>query len=448
MGIDAGFDMVPSLFNGVTDRHNWDRFIDIIKEHYKDDAQVEIMPNYINFKVGNHTRLPFEGHNFLRFSSKVSGAIAYASEAEHYIDTVTRVARVHFGSRIQYWNEATDQRGVYDWDQVYQSIRSYEQPDNFETPVSIAHFLSGTDYLRELNIPLFEIKNIPGKGKGIVAHLNISTGTRILCAAACSAIEGHAKEVTASFLPLHNNFPWKYPFSGRMPYLMDLILMFTASMPLGASSTTAAFRAPISWNTSKEHATIHAIRPIKSGTEIPISYDHGGPSSIRKRFLENSFGFTCTCNNCTLAPLSLQASDKRRTEMQILDEAIGNPFRMMSSPHESLHNCYSLLRVLEQEYDGHAGALIARLYYNASQICIAHMDQARASILAERAYQDRVICEGEDSPDTKRMKSLASKPADHGSFGVYSNRWQTSRESIAKGLDTVQFNTWLFRQEE
>lgn len=127
MGIDAGFDMIPPLSKGIVDRQNWSRFIEFIKKHYKDDAQVEIKPNYINFNAGEHPKLPFEGHKFLRFSSKVSGAIATNSGVEHYIDTVTRVAQVNFGSRILYWNEAVDQHGVYDWNRVHESIRSYEQ---------------------------------------------------------------------------------------------------------------------------------------------------------------------------------------------------------------------------------------------------------------------------------------------------------------------------------
>lgn len=104
MEINAGFNMVPRLSKGIVDRHNWGRFIDIIKEQYKDDARVEIKPNYIVFKAGEHPILPFEGHRFLRFSSKVSGAFAAASEVESYIDTVTLVAKAHFGSRVQYFD--------------------------------------------------------------------------------------------------------------------------------------------------------------------------------------------------------------------------------------------------------------------------------------------------------------------------------------------------------
>jgi hypothetical protein len=123
MGIDAGFDMVPRLSKGTADTQLWARFINAVKEHYKDDAQVEVTPNYILFKVGEHPNLPFEGHKFLRFSSKVSGQ----SRAWSYIDTVTGVAKANFGSRVQYWNEALDQSGRYNWREVHESIRSYDQ---------------------------------------------------------------------------------------------------------------------------------------------------------------------------------------------------------------------------------------------------------------------------------------------------------------------------------
>jgi hypothetical protein len=127
MGIDAGFDMVPPLSKGVVDRHKWNRFINTIKDRYKDDTQVEVKPNYINFKAGEHPMLPFEGHKFLRFSSKISGPRAADTSVDSYIDIVTRVAKVYFGSRVQYWNECGDQYGHYGWKEVHESIRSYEQ---------------------------------------------------------------------------------------------------------------------------------------------------------------------------------------------------------------------------------------------------------------------------------------------------------------------------------
>ncbi|OJD10723.1 hypothetical protein AJ78_08341 [Emergomyces pasteurianus Ep9510] len=338
---------------------------------------------------------------------------------------------------------------------------------------SPSDLMSSTDPLRELNIPLFEIKDIHGKGKGLITHFNISRGTCILCEKPliiaqhklhedlelllAAKLKAMLRTSQSQFLSLHNNFPGRYPFSG---------IVKTNALPCGSSSIVSGVYPTAclinhscipnthnSWNSREGHETIHAIRPIKSRTKITISYDHGGPSGVRQRFLKESFSFACTCSGYTLTPSFLKASDNRRniyiyiSQIQRLDEAIGDPFHMMNHPHESLQDCYSLFRVLEQEFNRHAGALVARLYYDAFQICIAHKDQARSSIFAERAYKARVICEGEDSPDTLCMKSLASQPADHSSFGVCSNKWQTTRESIPKGLDMLQFDKWLFRQE-
>ncbi len=125
MGIDAGFDMVPRLSKGAVDNHNWQSFIKVIKDRYQNDDLVESKPNYLEFKAGEHPLLPFEGHKFLRFSSKISGS--HAEGVEEYIDTVTRVARVSFGSRVRRWNEIFDQTGFYDWEEVNNSFRSYEQ---------------------------------------------------------------------------------------------------------------------------------------------------------------------------------------------------------------------------------------------------------------------------------------------------------------------------------
>ena len=125
MGIDAGFDMVPCLSKGAVDKQNWRSFIKFIKERFQNDDLVEIKPNYFEFKAGEHPLLPFEGHKFLRFSSKISGS--HAKAVEDYIDGVTRVAQACFGSRVRCWNEAADKGGFYNWQEVHESIESYEQ---------------------------------------------------------------------------------------------------------------------------------------------------------------------------------------------------------------------------------------------------------------------------------------------------------------------------------
>ena len=125
MGIDAGFDMVPRLSKREVDKQNWHSFIEFVKDLFRNDDLVEIKPSFLEFKAGEHPKLPFEGHKFLRFSSKISGS--HARGIEKYINIVTRIAQANFSTRIQCWNEAADRWGFYGWPEVNDSLNSYVQ---------------------------------------------------------------------------------------------------------------------------------------------------------------------------------------------------------------------------------------------------------------------------------------------------------------------------------
>ena len=60
MGIDAGIDMVPRLSKGAVDKQNWQSFIKVIKERYRNNDLVKTKPNYVEFKSGEHPLLPSE----------------------------------------------------------------------------------------------------------------------------------------------------------------------------------------------------------------------------------------------------------------------------------------------------------------------------------------------------------------------------------------------------
>lgn len=305
---------------------------------------------------------------------------------------------------------------------------------------------------------------MPGKGKGLVARFNIAKGTRILYEnplfttpnlSSISQMESNiatklkllSKDQQRQFLSLHNNFPGKHPFSG---------VVKTNALPCGPNSLIGGIYPTIcfinhsclpnahnSWNSDTKYETIHAIHYINAGEEITISYDKGGPSDARRTHLQDAFGFDCNCSVCSLPPPELRNSDARRLQIQHLDQTIGDPNRVMSRPDDCLADCRSLLQVLEEEF--HGGAPSARLYYDAFQICITHGDQARASVFAGRGYKSRVVCEGEDSPETQKVKNLMENPASHRNFGA-STRWRTAKGLVPKGLNADEFERWLWRQ--
>ncbi|PNP85936.1 hypothetical protein FNYG_00992 [Fusarium nygamai] len=408
----SGFDMVPRLSSRAEDQQRWDEFIERVMFVYEGDSEVEIKDNYIKFEAGEQLLLPFEGHKFLRFSSTPNDDLF---SAEIYIDVLRVIACEFFDFRVRGWREQENEFGYYSENEVNDSLRLYEQPDPPRSSVG----------------PLFEVRDIRGKGRGLIAKVDIPAGTRIICekplllasttmpgdleATAAPRLKALSKPEQRQFLSLHNNFPGKDPFSG---------IIRTNALPCGPDSIVGGVYPTISlinhsclpnsyynWSSEAGHETIHAIRPIKAGEEITISYVEGGPS--------------------------------------MLGASIKNVFTMMHNPEANLEACLSLLHTLQEEYGVCVAPHSARLYDEAFRICIAHGAVGGPTTFAERSYQARVICEGEDSPETLRMKSLVMQPETHDRFGALSLRWKSNSDSAFSygHYGTVEAEKRLFRQE-
>jgi hypothetical protein len=145
------------------------------------------------------------------------------------------------------------------------------------------------------------------------------------------------------------------------------------------------------WNSSIKQETIHAIRDIKAGEEITISYNLGGPRQLRRERMKEEFKFDCACSLCAPPVEGLQESDDREIRMQLLDDAIGDADRLMASLGRALADCLELLQLYKSE--AITDARVARVCYDAFQVCVTHGDQARASIFARMAYETRVYLE-------------------------------------------------------
>ncbi|CAI7568865.1 unnamed protein product [Penicillium glandicola] len=278
-----------------------------------------------------------------------------------------------------------------------------------EIPPTI-QVMPGTDATSEPNLPLYEKQLMPGKGQALVARSNITKGQLILSEKpfftttnlANTAImekqisielQKLPKETQRQFLSLHNNFPRKHPFSG---IVRTNALPCSSEPQIGGVYPTISRinhsclpNAHSSWDSASGHENIYAVRSIRAGEEITIAYDHGGTSDERRRYLKDGFGFDCDCVICSRNPEGLKRSDERRRIIQRLDAAIGNAARVMYHPKDCLGDCQVLLQTLEEEYEGSPGAYLARLYYDAFQISVAHFDLARAATFAERSYRAR-----------------------------------------------------------
>ncbi|KAF3910762.1 hypothetical protein ABW20_dc0100574 [Dactylellina cionopaga] len=345
-------------------------------------------------------------------------------------------------------------------DEVHDSLRSYNQPDELEpNPPTIIPDPTAQPQ------QLFRIEVVPNKGRGLIASCDIPEGTRILSesplftlrsiqpgseleAKFAKILKTLSKSEQRQYLSLHNNSPGKFPFSG---------IFKTNALPCGPGSPTGGIYPTISlinhsclpntyhcWNSNIECETIHATQLIKSGEEITIAYAQNDFSESRKIHLKNAFGFDCDCALCSLPPREIRVSDARRTQINILDNAIGNGNMVMNKPEDCLATCFKLLQLLNDEYHGIAPGLVARLYDDAFQISITHGDQARAKIFAQRQLKLRILCEGEDSPEMARIDKLISNPASHLNFGI-SRRWKRAKSMVPKGLSPDEFEEWLWK---
>ncbi|KAL8367683.1 hypothetical protein RB599_003534, partial [Gaeumannomyces hyphopodioides] len=297
---------------------------------------------------------------------------------------------------------------------------------------------------------LYEVRQTTDRGRGLFAIKDIAEGTRIILEkpllvtswtqdveameiAVALGLRVMSKEKLRQFLSLHNgDGRKKYPFGG---------IMRTNALPCGVNGKMGGAYATISlinhscqpnthqsWNAEKEHETIHANRPIKAGEELTIAYYLMGTTEARQAHLKAAFGFMCTCPTCSKPEAARAESDERRKFIRDLDYKIGDSSRAKDEPERALADCAALERALYDEFEGRPDqAVLARLYYDAFQVVIAHGDQARAIVFADRAYKARVLAEGEDSPASKKMLPLASLPSVHESFKLYGAQWKSRK---------------------
>lgn len=314
----------------------------------------------------------------------------------------------------------------------------------------------------------FKIAELSNRDKGLIANANIPKGSRILSEKALFTISSYesttstldrfvadklralSRDQQRAFLALHNNWAGSSPFGG---------IVRTNALPLGPGSSdggifltasrinhSCAPNAQHTWNATLSQETIHAIHDIAKGDEITICYSEGADCQSRQSRLQESFGFSCSCSLCSLGPVERCQSDARQAEIHNLDESIGNAMQMLMSPTRSLAEAQRLLELLKIE--NISDARLPRAYYDAFQIVISHGDLARAKVFAKQAYETRLVCEGSDSPEVRRLKALMETPAKHKIYRALSNRWQTKVKDVPKEVETEELDAWLWKRSE
>ena len=189
------------------------------------------------------------------------------------------------------------------------------------------------------------------------------------------------------------------------------------------------------------------MRDINKGEEITITYL--GPlknREARQKALQERFDFTCLCRLCSLPPEQSQESDKRLEEIHRLDGVIDQlgTEGVLVSPLRTLR--YFNQQVCLYNEQGREDVGFAQAFVDAAQLVIANSDLVRGRI-SERAASIWKTTLGGDSTQAIKHAALVEDPSKYELYGV-SMKWKTKVDEVPEGLETSDFEYWLWRREK
>ena len=321
--------------------------------------------------------------------------------------------------------------------------------------------------------PMYALRDVTGKGKGLVAIEKISKGTRILSEepiitvprnepdseqlriSICQQVDALSEHQRRAFLSMYNIHAYR---NAAEQYLG---IVRTNALPIETNGSEGGIfleacrinhacdnNAQKNWNGNIKRHTVHALRDIYKGEEITIYYlgVHKNREA-RNKALQAKFGFICLCRLCSLLLEQSQESDRRLDEIYRLDGLIGRGGieGILSSPLRSL--CYVDQQVRLYNEQGPDDAGLPRAFLDAAQIVIANGDLARGRIFAEGAVSGWWTALGGDSMEVIEHGTLARDPSKHKLYGL-SMKWRTTVDEAPRGLEPSDFEDWLWKREK
>ncbi|KAF2438447.1 SET domain-containing protein [Karstenula rhodostoma CBS 690.94] len=318
---------------------------------------------------------------------------------------------------------------------------------------------------------IYAVQDIPGKGRGLIAIKDIAKGTRVISEKpiiTMSNIIASIQQLDSCILDQVSSLS-----KGDMREFLSMAnahggtnsierwhgILRTNALPMGPDLDAGGIflhacrinhacdsNAVNYWNENLDQLTIHAIRDIRKGEEITISYLAALRNrQARQKDLLHNFGFTCACQLCCLPLGESKATDAALDRIHALDGIIEKRGiqGLVKPARKMLGYVDEQVRIWNNTAIAEIG--LVRAYPDAFQIAIANGDLARARVFAERCLRLYEISVGNDSPDVAEYRGLVVNPATHKYHGM-SMKWATTVDEIPQSLDTPSFEDWLWRR--
>lgn len=294
---------------------------------------------------------------------------------------------------------------------------------------------------------LFKIRDIPGKGRGLVATVDIPEGTRIIKeeplvvvplgppfyvdACVSETLKTHGATKKRAFLNLYNFEPehklklYSTVNTNALPHKGDTSAVYEIISRLNHGCRP---NSQVCWNENIQMQTVHAIRPISSGEEITFNYGTTAPREERRVWLKNICKIDRACEACTLSTDEALLSDFSRGELRALSRAVNLPDRMQTDITAVRQDTLDLLHYIECEF-GPNYIMRAETFEIAYKVAVLEGWGIIAERHAQSAYDIRAIAQGADHPDAKRILLTMCDPVGDPLYGTCATRPENLRDT-------------------
>ncbi|KAG6026469.1 hypothetical protein E4U19_002594 [Claviceps sp. Clav32 group G5] len=325
---------------------------------------------------------------------------------------------------------------------------------------------------------LYSLKDVPGKGKGLVATRKLPKGTRIIAERPLftmpsemseearrrfilQEVNALSKDQRHAFLSLHNIHRFDDDADQYLGIWSTNALPMTEyngieDVQIGEGIFLEASRINHDcesntfhhWNNNIKRHTVHAIRDIDAGEEITLSYvDYLQNRELRKRTLKDYYDFTCSCRLCSLPDKQSKQHYRKLEQIVRLTLPIlhcgEKEFR--KSPLKVLGYFHSRVRVYTEM--GREDVDLAKVYRQAWWIANLHGDSARARVFSEKAISLWKTLVGADHEYISHFVNDMRDPANDQLCRDLPKKWKTAIGDIPQGFSPDDFENWLWKRE-
>ncbi|KAG5931439.1 hypothetical protein E4U53_001770 [Claviceps sorghi] len=276
--------------------------------------------------------------------------------------------------------------------------------------------------------PPFGKRHVPGKGRGLVATRMMHRGDRVFAhtpllvvdaellagdgeewrALQEEAVAGLPAASQAMFWELYGT-PGGLPVGGRVDAnSFDLHMGDYETLYYGVFPETSLINHDcrpnlayfFDYNTLTHY--VHAITDIPPGAELTITYiDTTQPRHTRADTLHRTWGFHCSCSQCSLAPALARASDRRLAQIRDLSTRFGAGAVVSAAAAERLVGLFHQERLHAPAAEAYAVAAVAHCFEG------RYSETLRwGSLALETALLDR----GPHAEGIDRLTLLAEEP--------------------------------------